>query len=213
MSEAWGFQHVASKQICLLLCSLWLAPCTLLWALPRFILQSSVCHQPPSFLPCSPGSEAHRCLCNTLSSSALMWLCLLGEVLQKVSPSSALIWLYLLSEVSQKPYPPPTPRPDFCFPPTYLFFPILGSYPLACQQVYGFFLMVIILVSHSGPLHGCLLALLASGPPSLLHAHNRGLKRRFLVLSQGCLLVMSYAPSKVQCEMFFLWSLLSPLIL
>lgn len=106
MSEAWGFQHVASKQICLLLCLLWLAPCTLLWALPRFILQSSVCHQPPSFLPFSPGSEAHRCLCNTLSSSALMWLCLLGEVLQKVSPSSALIWLYLLSEVSQKPYTP-----------------------------------------------------------------------------------------------------------
>lgn len=31
MSEAWGFQHVASKQICLLLCLLWLAPCTVLW--------------------------------------------------------------------------------------------------------------------------------------------------------------------------------------
>lgn len=64
--------------------------------------------------------------------------------------------------------------------------------------------MVIILVSHSGPLHGGLLALLASGPPSLLNAHNWGLKRGFLVLTQGCLLVMSYPLSKVKCEVFFL---------
>lgn len=73
---------------------------------------------------------------------------------------------------------------------------------MACQPEYGFFLMVIILVSHSGPVNGDLLAHLTSGPPSLLYAHSRELKRRFLVLTQGYLLVMSYPHSKVQCEVF-----------
>lgn len=197
--------HVASKQVCLLLCLLWLAPCTLLWALLGLLCEALFDTSLHPCLPFSPGSEAHRCLCNTLPSSALMWLCLLGEVLWKVSPFPALIWLYLLSEVSPKPYPPLPGLTSASLQPT-CFFPILVSYPLACQQEYGFFFVVTILVSHSGPLRGGLLALLASGPPSLLNAHNWGLKRGFLVLTQGCLLVMSYPPSKVHCEVFFLQS-------
>lgn len=164
-------------------CVLLWAPCTSIWALLGLVCEALFDTSLPSCLHFSPVSETYACLCYTLPSSAMTLLCLLGGVSLKGSP-----------------------QPDYCFPPTHLFFSNLDSYPVAWQREYSFLLMGIILASHSGPLHGVLFSFPGLWSTHTFKCPHWGTGKKTPCPHTGLSACHLYLPTKAQHRVFFLWS-------